>query len=118
VEVIRERVKTSFDQSQIVVPVKTGALRASGDEQNIPDGAQIHYGKEYASFVERGFAGGNIHVNSYVKKNGTKVRSYDYYSPPRTGRHFIENPLKDSFKSLDDSFDQKLHQHFKIVRKE
>jgi hypothetical protein len=114
---IQDKVKEAFDKSQTTVPIRTGQLKASGSTNILADGAELKYSKDYASFVERGFRGGTIHVEAYTKKNGTHVRAYSYYSPPRTPRKFIETPMTESFKTAGEAFDRNLRNHFRIVIK-
>ena len=115
IRMIQEKVLDAFGKTRSKVPVRTGALKSSGSTNDIPNGAELRYSKEYASFVERGFKGGRIHVPTYYRRDGTRVRAYDYYSPPRPPGKFIENSMEESFSSAADVFDRNLKIHFRRV---
>ena len=82
------------------VPVVTGSLRSSGSVISNYDGIIIKYIKEYASYVERGWEGGRVWTNSFVRSNGVRVKGHYKNQPPQEGRKFIENSLRHFF--IDD----------------
>ena len=115
IEAIRNRANDGFMNSQVSCPVVTGKLKSSGNVIDIENGAQLQYTAEYSSNVEKNWSGGRIYVGAYNRKDGTRVKGYNYYSPPREGKHFIENALKDSFKTLNSELDMRLRGHFKNI---
>ena len=117
IQAIRKKAADAFTKSQTICPVVSGELKASGNITDIENGAEIRYSKEYSEPVERGSKGGRVHVGSYRKKNGTKVKPYNYYAPPTEGQHFIEKPLKESFEDLSSELDSNIRKHFRSVEK-
>jgi len=117
IEAIRNKGREAFNSSQSICPVKTGKLRNSGNVTDIENGIMIQYRQDYASEVERDFAGGRITVKPYRRQDGTLVKGYSYYAPPRKGQHFIENSLKRHFDGLNAEVDIGLRRNFKSVSK-
>ena len=117
IQSIRKCGANGYIQSQAVCPVKTGYLKSTGNVIDIDKGIQLQWTASYSSEVERGWKGGRIHVSSYSRKDGTRVKEYDYVAPPREGQHYIENPLKTSFESLNIEFDKELNSHFSNIKR-
>ena len=88
----------AFYKSQMICPVISGYLRSTGNLNPIPDGIELKYSAEYASFPERGILPGMIHVPTYRKKNGHIVRAYSYFSRGQRAQHYIQGPMEESFK--------------------
>jgi len=98
IEAMTESGRSSFNQSQVVVPVKTGNLKRSGNITESNDSVIIEYKAEYSSEVERGTKGGLVNVKAYRRKDGVFVRPHKMNQKPRQGRHYIENSLNLFFK--------------------
>ena len=94
---LHETGETAFIESQRIVPVDTGALKSSGSIKTVDEGIIIHYSKEYASHVEKGWEGGKIWTSSFKRASGATVRGHYKNQSPREGRHFIEQSLKKFF---------------------
>jgi len=97
VEAIRVTGNRGYQLSQSRCPVITGALKASGKNDDIDNGTQIQYTKEYSSFVERGVPPGIRHVKTYRRKTGAIVKAHQFFSRGQKAQHYIESSLKDSF---------------------
>ena len=118
IEAIRTTGNRGFSLSQSKCPVVTGALKASGKNEDIDNGTQIQYTKDYSSFVERGREPGTINVGAYKRKDGIRVKAYSYFSKGSVARHFIKNGLTDAFESdFGNNFDNELHKVFHKVAK-
>lgn len=102
IEALRQALNKSgnkaFIDSQTNVPVVTGNLKRSGSIIDTASEILIKYIVEYASIVERDWSGGMVWTDSYVKRNGTRVKGHYKHQPPREGKHFIENSLRGVFK--------------------
>lgn len=88
----------AFAESKNTVPVDTGELKNSGSFTESSSGITIKYSAEYASSVERGWAGGKVWVKLHFRKPASLVRGHYMNQPPKEGVHFIENSLKIFFK--------------------
>ena len=110
-EAVHDTGNRSFQHSQETVPVKTGALKASGAILAEPEALTIQYGNNnvlYATIIERGAKGGVVYVKSYRRKDGVAVRAHTMHQQPREGTHFIEKSMRLFFKDKmgDKSFFQ------------
>ena len=119
IDALRHRVDMSYRTSQVRVPVRTGYLKRHGFFSVVENGAQIIYSPIYSSYVERGIRGGNQNVRGHYRRDGTYVRPFTRYIPPREGKHYIESSLRDNFEDeLANDFDAQLRIRFKNVKKE
>jgi hypothetical protein len=85
---IRNRVKIAFALSQAVVPVDTGYLKKTGKEKNIPNGAEIKYSAEYASYVESGLTARWVDVRAY-RRSGAWVREHRRWQPKESQKNIL-----------------------------
>ena len=103
VSAIRKTGERAFSLSQQKCPVISGALKNSGKTEDIDQGFELRYEKDYASFPERGVSPGTIHVPSYRRKrNGTRVKSYSYYSRGQKAQRYIGSSMDEAFKNSRD----------------
>lgn len=115
IKAIQEKVKDAFDRSQGVVPVETGKLKKSGKESELPNGARIFYGMEYASFVERGVPAHYEQVESYYRKSGVFVKAFSRSMPAQPPKEYIKKSIKASFERFSSAFNSSLSGKFKSV---
>ncbi len=120
VNAIRLTGQYAFTISQQKVPVITGHLKNSGNVGAVENGTEVMYSAPYSSYVERGTRPGTRYVNSYMRRNGSHVKAFSYYSRGQRAQHYIENPLKQAFieeKSFANHFDGQLRSKgFKVIR--
>jgi len=102
ISALRKTGERAFSLSQQKCPVISGALKASGKTEDIDQGFELRYEKDYASFPERGVSPGTIHVASYRKRNGTRVKSYSYYSRGQRAQRYIGSSMDEAFKNSRD----------------
>ena len=100
IETIHELSALAFMMSQQRCPVDTGALKASGLVQHNEQGSSIKYLAPYASIVNRGYKGGDIHVDGYYRSDGVFVKGHNKTLSPRQGTFFIDTSIKESFSSF------------------
>ncbi len=112
---VEETGNTAFNESQAVVPVVTGELKRSGSVISLSNGIMIQYTKEYASIVERGWKGGRVWTESYIRKDGVRVKGHYKNQPPREGVKFIENSIRKCFIQTGNTsvFQDNLLKHLK-----
>jgi hypothetical protein len=112
---IRTQTKKAYSGTQAYVPVDKGILKASGQEQEIHDGAKIGYNARYASYVERGVSARDVNVRGYYHPNGYYVQPFTRWQPKRKPKYFIKRPIEEAMTSLPDTFDAELRGHFSNV---
>ena len=118
IHAIRSMVKRGFELSQIKVPVITGALKNSGSEKEVENGATIGYSKEYSSYVHFGTKAGVRNVKDYNRKDGAHVKGFSYYSKGIKPNPFVEQPLTETFeKDFADNFENELRKLGKVTRR-
>jgi hypothetical protein len=88
----------SFKESQRVVPVDTGFLKNSGKMVGDVDSITVTYSAEYASIVERGWAGGLVWTKPHTRRNGVYVKGHYKDQPPRRESLFIRKSFERYFK--------------------
>jgi len=90
----------SFQESQKLVPVDTGYLRDSGEMTGEPNSITVKYSADYASIVERGWAGGMVWTRPHIRKGGISVRGHYRNQPPRKETLFIRRSFERHFKEI------------------
>ena len=105
-----------FILSQDACPVKTGALKSSGEHIKMAEGSKILYSAPYASTVERGREAGMEQVRSHYVNNHY-IKGYNRRVKAKEGTHFIENSLRRSFSDLSNELDSFLRANFRNVKR-
>ena len=113
---IRTATDQAFTLSQSVVPVDTGALKKSGSQSALNDGAVLKYDIDYASFVERGLKARIDHVKGYYRQ-GSYVKGYTRSEPDIKPVFFIKNSMTSTFSKLGDILDGQLRTKFHNVKR-
>ena len=86
-ELIETFANAVFEQSQAVVPVKTGALKESGTITKSVFGMKIEYDTPYASLID-----GHGQDTTMIYKDGN---SYRFPKSPATTSGFVSNTVEE-----------------------
>lgn len=90
----------AYLETQRNVPVITGFLKNSGSIAEDMESVIIRYSAEYASFIERGWAGGMVWTDPHVRLGTIRVKGHYKNQPPREAQNYIRNSLNKYFKDL------------------
>ncbi len=112
---IRDRAKIAFQLSKPRTPVKTGNLKNTAVNEDLPDGSRLFWKMLYASFIERGCRAMLVQVRGYWHPQGFFVAPHRRWQPARKPLEFIKKSMDDSFKDFALSFDRGLRDNFRNV---
>ena len=112
-----ETARNAFISSILKCPIKTGRLKASGNfwESNI--GGIIEYTAPYFATVEYGTKGGPVRVESYIRKDGVRVKGHIKEMPPRTGKFFVTDSINESLQNFNSILERNLRTEYGDIRK-
>ena len=111
-ESIWESGHNAFILSQHRVPVRTGALKRSGSFKDEESGMTLRYGKDYASFLERGVRAQIVKVQGFYRRDGSYVRSHFRNMSERIPVRYIASSMEESFGGFRDRFHSNLFRKF------
>lgn len=115
IKAIRERAKTAFQASKPRTPVKTGYLKNSAINEDLPNGSRLFWKALYASFIEHGCRAMWVQVRAYWHTSGYFVKAHRRWQPARAPVEFIKKSMKESFEGFALSFDRELRSNFDNV---
>ena len=112
-----ETSRNAFISSILKCPVKSGKLKASGNfwESNV--GGVIEYNVPYFAAVEYGTKGGPVRVESYIRKDGVRVKEHIKEMPAQTGKFFVTNSINESLQDFNSILERNLRTEYKDIKK-
>lgn len=118
---LRNKSSYGYEPNRIAISRREkepGALRSNSNIIETEDGVTIQYKEKYASYVERGTRGGEVHVRGYTfnsagKNAGVSVDPYTRFMPANKPRYFIADTMKLHFENIAEEFHNKLVTNFK-----
>ena len=112
-----ETARNAFISSILKCPLKTGRLKASGNFWEFNIGGVIEYTAPYFAAVEYGTKGGPVRVESYIRKDGVRVKEHEKVMPAQPGKFFVTDSINESLQDFNSILERNLRTEYGDVKK-